>query len=162
LIFWATVCKTIRPKLSDRCPVVCPVYDIGVLWPNGWMDLADETLHTGICLGHIVLDGDPAPHGRGHSTPTSQIYGAGFACVRLICCPCLLWPNGWMDQNETWHRGRPRPWPHCIRWGPSSPSRKGAQPPIFGPCLLWPNGRLSQLLLSTCFPFQALSKFTNT
>jgi len=23
--------------LSDRCPV-CPVGDVGVLWPNGWMD----------------------------------------------------------------------------------------------------------------------------
>jgi len=46
---------------------------------------------------------------------------------------------GWI--NETWHGGRPRPWPHCVRWGPSSPSPIGAQPrPIFGPCLLWPNG----------------------
>ena len=40
--FWATVCKTVGPMLSDRClsvcPVcpVCPVYDVGVLWPNGW------------------------------------------------------------------------------------------------------------------------------
>ena len=24
--------------------------------------------------------------------------------------------------------GRPRPRPHCVRWGPSSPSPKGAQP----------------------------------
>jgi len=24
-----------------------------------------------------------------------------------------------MDQHETWHGGRPRPWPHCVRWGPS-------------------------------------------
>ena len=21
-----------------------------------------------------------------------------------------------------WHAGRTRPWPHCVRWGPSSPS----------------------------------------
>jgi len=36
--FWATVCKTVRPMLSDRCPVcpVRPVCDIGVLWPNSW------------------------------------------------------------------------------------------------------------------------------
>jgi len=54
--------------------------------------------------------------------------------------PCLLWPNGWMDQDETWQGGRPRPWPHCVRWGSSSPSPKGAQPPFFDPCLLWPNG----------------------
>jgi len=34
-----------------------------------------------------------------------------------------LWPNGWMDQDETWHRARPWPRPHCVRWGPSSPQR---------------------------------------
>ena len=22
---------------------------------------------------------------------------------------CLLWPNGWMDQDVTWYGGRPRP-----------------------------------------------------
>ena len=46
-----------------------------------------------------------------------------------VCDVGVLWPNGWMDQDETWHAGRPRPWPHCFRWGPSSPSPKGAQPP---------------------------------
>jgi len=60
-IFWATVCKTVRPMLSDRCLSVslsvCPVCNVGVLWPSGWM-----------------------------------------------------------DQNETWHADRPRPWPHCVRW----------------------------------------------
>jgi len=43
---------------------------------------------------------------------------------------CALWPNGWMDQDETWLAGRPRPWPHCVRWGPISPSPKGHSPPI--------------------------------
>ena len=43
----------------------------------------------------------------------------------------MLWPNGWTDQDETWHAGRPRHWPHCVRWGPSSPSPKGVQPPQF-------------------------------
>ena len=33
--FWTTVCKTVHHVLSDRCPPVC---DVGVLWPNGWMD----------------------------------------------------------------------------------------------------------------------------
>jgi len=51
---------------------------------------------------------------------------------------CLLWPNGWMDQDGTWYEGRPRPRLHCVTWGLS--------PPIFGPRLLWPNGRSSQLL----------------
>ena len=30
-----------------------------------------------------------------------------------------------MDQDETWQAGRPRPWPHCVRWRPSSPSKRG-------------------------------------
>jgi len=76
--FWATVCKTVSPVLSDRCPV-CPV-------PS-------------------------------------------------VCDVGALWPNGWMDQDETWHAGRPWPWPHCVRRGPTSPSPKGAQPPIVGPYL---------------------------
>ena len=136
---WATVCKTVRPMLSDRCPIlscpVCPVCNVGALWPSGWT-----------------------------------------------------------DQDDTWHAGRPRPWPHCVRWRPSSPSPKEAQPfpqvsdhiccgqmaawikmplgmkiglspgdfvldgdlalpspkgdrppfPVFGPSLLWPNGCMHQ------------------
>jgi len=66
-------------------------------------------MEVGLSQGHIVLDGDPAPppQKRGHSPPT---FG-----------PCLLWPNGWMYQNATWlgGTGRPRPRPHCARWGPS-------------------------------------------
>jgi len=33
-----------------------------------------------------------------------------------------------MDQHETWHGGRPRPWPHCVRWGPSSLAPMGHSP----------------------------------
>jgi len=53
-----------------------------------------------------------------------------------------------MDQPETWHAGRPRPWPHCVRWGPSFSPKRGHSPPHkkkkFGPCLLWPNGLMDQ------------------
>jgi len=56
--FWATVCKTVRPMLLDRCLSLCPVCDVGVLWPNGWMD-QHATRYKGrpIRPGHIVLDG---------------------------------------------------------------------------------------------------------
>ena len=91
--FWATVCKTVRPMLSDRC-LSCPV------------------LSCLFCLS--------------------------------VCDIRAMWPNGWMDQDETWQAGRPRPWPHCVRQGPSSRSPKGAQPPIFGPYLLQPNGWMDQ------------------
>ena len=36
--FWATVCKTVHRMLSDRCLSILSVCNVGVLWPNGWMD----------------------------------------------------------------------------------------------------------------------------
>ena len=54
--------------------------------------------------------------------------------------PCLLRPNGWVDQNATWYGGRPRPRRLCVM-GPRSFSPKGGgAPKNFRPCLLWPNG----------------------
>ena len=45
------------------------------------------------------------------------------------CNVGVLCPNGWMDQDETWHADRPRPWPHCVRWGLMQlPSPKGHSP----------------------------------
>ena len=59
-----------------------------------------------------------------------------------------IWPNGWMDQDATWHEGRRQLRRLCVRWGPSPLPKKeagpGAEPPIFGPCLLWPNGWMDQ------------------
>ena len=72
-LFGPTVCKTVRPMLSDRCPVLS------------------------VCLS--------------------------------VCDVGVLWPNGWMDQNETWHGGRPWPRPHWVRWGPSPPPKGAQQPP---------------------------------
>ena len=50
-----------------------------------------------------------------------------FLCVLSVCDAGVLWSNGWMDQDETWHAGSPRPRQHCFRWGPSSP-QKGLSP----------------------------------
>ena len=33
-----------------------------------------------------------------------------------------------MDQDETWCAVRPQLRPHCVSWGPKSPSPKGVQP----------------------------------
>jgi len=65
--FWATVYKTVRPMLSDHCSV---------------------------CM-----------------------FGLS------VCNVGVLWPNGWMDQDETCYRGRPLSRSHCVRWGPSPPLR---------------------------------------
>jgi len=44
----------------------------------------------GLGPGAIVLDGDPALA----SPKRAQL---------PIFGPCLLWPNGWMDQDVTWY-----------------------------------------------------------
>jgi len=41
------------------------------------------------------------------------------ACLSVCLSVCdvgVLWPNGWMYKDETWHAGRRRPWPHFVRW----------------------------------------------
>jgi len=80
---------------------------------------------------------------------TLTVFGRPFVkrfvlCYRAVVCPvlsvcpvcnvCVLRPNGWIDQDKTWHRDRPRPRPYCVRWNPAPP-RKGAQqpPPTFQP-----------------------------
>ena len=49
-----------------------------------------------------------------------------------VCDVGVLWSNGWINQNDTWHGRRPRPRPHCVRWGPSSPfpQERGHSPPF--------------------------------
>ena len=88
-------------------------------------------MEVGFSPGDFVLDGDRTPSPQRGGVPS--IFG-----------PCLLWPNGCMDQHATWYRGRPWPTRRCIRCRPSFPSPKGVQPPIFGLCLLWPNGWMDQ------------------
>jgi len=124
--FWATVCKTVRPMLSVRCPV-CPVLSVGdvrALWPNGWTD-QDETWHAGMPRPwpHCVRWGPSSPPLKGHSP---RIFG-----------PYLLRTNGCMHQDVTWYGARPRPRRLCVRWGPRSPlPKKGAEPPNFRPMFI--------------------------
>ena len=47
-----------------------------------------------------------------------------LSVCRSVCDVGVLWPNGWMDQDETWRGGRPRPRPHYVRWRPSFPPQK--------------------------------------
>jgi len=49
--------------------------------------------------------------------------------VLSVCDVGVLWPNGWKDQDATWYGGRPRPKPHCVRWGCSSPWKRHSTPP---------------------------------
>ena len=106
-------------------------------------------MQVGFGPGHIVLDGDPAPPSpKGHSPQfvahiccgpvagwkmplaTEVNLGPGDVVLDVVAAPpkrgtspvfgpCLLWPNGWMDEDVTWYGSRPQPRPHCTRRGPS-------------------------------------------
>jgi len=95
---------------------VCPVCDVGALWPNGWTD-QDETWHAGRPRPrpHCVLHEYPAPPHKKGTSPSQ------FSARVLL-------PNGWIDQDVIWYGGRPRPRRHCVRWRPSSPPEKGHAP----------------------------------
>ena len=71
-----------------------------------WIKMPLDT-EVGLGPGDFVLDGGPAPLPE-KGTESPQIFG-----------PCLLWPNGWMDQDGSWHGGRPQPRRLYVRWGPS-------------------------------------------
>ena len=88
-LFWRTVCKTVRPMLSDRCPAclsVCPVCNLGVLWPNGWMHQY-ETRHGGRprTRPHCVRWGPSSPQKR-HSPPfLAHVFcGQMAGCIREV------------------------------------------------------------------------------
>jgi len=73
-------------------------------------------MEVGLGPDHIVLDGDPAPPPHGHS-PT-------------IFRPCLLWPNGWLDQDGTGTEVGLGPDDIVLDGDPSPhPKRVGEQPP---------------------------------
>jgi len=52
-------------------------------------------------------------------------------CSRPLFGLCILWSNGWMDQDATRYGGRPWPMQHCVRWGPSLSQKGAQQPPTF-------------------------------
>jgi len=88
-------------------------------------------MEVGLSPGDFVLDGDPAPFPKG--AQPHPIFG-----------PCLMWPNGCMEQDATWYEGRPRR-NIVFDVDPTTP-RKKAHPPLpnFGQCLLWPNGWMDE------------------
>jgi len=85
--FWATVCKTVRPILLNRCLSVCPVLSVTMVYSGqtvGWikMPLSREA---GLGPGDIVLGGDPAPSPKGaHSAKRSPILFSSNAKHTLV------------------------------------------------------------------------------
>jgi len=65
--FWATVCKTVRPMLSDRCLSCLSVLSVlSVTFVHYGQTVGRIKTKLGMQVelgpGHTVLDGDPAPH----------------------------------------------------------------------------------------------------
>jgi len=94
----------------------------------GWIKIPLGT-EVGLSLSHVVLDGDPAP---------SQERNTAIPILANVYCGC--------GETAVWIK---MPFDTEVGIGPA---------PIFGPCLLWPNGCPSQLLLSTCYYEQLISK----
>ena len=153
--FGATVCKTVRPMLSDRCLSVLSVLsvltvcNVRALWPNGWTD-QDEAWQAGRPQPwpHCVRCEPSFPSSKGAQPP---IFG-----------PYLLRPNGCMDQDVTWYGGRPRSTRNCVRCGSSYPQKKGTPTPNqFLSHVYCGHGRPSQILLSSCIRITQVDRYIN-
>ena len=61
--FWATVCKTVRPMLSVRCPSCLSVLSVTLVYCGQTVGCTKVKLgmQVGLDPGHPVLDGDPPP-----------------------------------------------------------------------------------------------------
>ena len=91
-------------------------------------------------------------HVLGRLAKSTAVFGQPFVKWFTLCyqtvvlsCPVLspvcdvgvLWPNGWMDQDETWHAGRPCLSPHFVDPAPPPPKGHIPTPPIFRPYMLY-------------------------
>ena len=110
---WRPSSPRLPPKKGGTAPNFRPMSI--VVKTVGWIKMPFG-MELGLGPGYIVLDS---------FTPQQP----------PILDPCLFWPNGWMDQDGTWHGGGPWSRPHCARWGHQAvlPSKKGAEPPNFPP-----------------------------
>jgi len=123
-LFWATVCKTVRPMLSDHCLSVClSCLSVTLVCGGqtvGWIKMKLD-MQVGLGPGHTVLDGDPA------SPP--QKGGAAHQFSAHICC-------GQMAGRIKMPHGREvglSAGNFCVRWRLSSPSPKRGRAPNFWP-----------------------------
>ena len=89
--------------------------------------------------------------GRPFLNGSPYAIGPLFVCLSCLYSdqPCLSVTLVHCGQTVRWIKmklGMQVVWPrtHCVKWGPSSSSSKGAQSPLFGPYLLWPKGCMDQ------------------
>ena len=134
----ATVCKTVRPMLPHRCHVclsVLSVRNVGVLWPNGWMDHAETSRGGRPRPRPHCVDGDPAPRPpTGHSPQFSAhvCCGQTARCIKMsLGMEVGLGPG------------------HIVLDGDPAPPPQRGTAPNFRSMFIVANGRTPQALLST-------------
>jgi len=135
LVLWATICKMVRPILSDRSLSVLCVMLVYCGQMVGWIKMPLH-MEVGLSPCDIVLDGDPAPPKKGTAAPhfLAHVY-------------CGQTP-GWIKMPLSTEVGL-GPGDIVLDRYPARP-RKGhcSPPPTFWPTLPW-HSCPSQLLLST-------------
>ena len=81
---------TVRSMLRDRCPVCLSVKLVDCGQTVGWIKMPHGT-EVGLSPGDIVLDGDSAPQGKGHSNThfSAHVY-CGQTVAHLSNCWALV------------------------------------------------------------------------
>ena len=129
--FWATVCKTVRPVLSDRyysylctCPLCLSATLVYCGQTAGWINIPVGT-EVGLCRDHIVLDGDPVPHQkkqRSQQPPTFRPKSllakrSPFSELQLVRSCCTA--HGRVSSGMPGHVISPKNYP--FTWGDVDP-----------------------------------------
>ena len=128
IIYRATVCKTVRSMLSDRCPVClsycqsvlsCPVLSVTLVYCGQTVRRVKMKLgmQVGLVPGHIVLDGNPAPSPlKEHSPPQ---FSAHICCGQMAeCIKMSLGMEVGLGQGD-----------FVLDWYPAPLPKKGAERP---------------------------------
>jgi len=92
----------------------------------------------GLGPGDILSDGVPTPPPKKKWVQQPPLFGQ-----------CVLWLNGWMDQDATWYAGRPRPRPHCFRWDPVLPNKRSTAAPLLAHVYCGQTARRIKISLGT-------------
>ena len=124
------------PAPSPQKGAGAPIFSPRLLWPNGCMDQDATGYEVGLSPGDCDRWGLRYPRKKAHPPPSNFL------------------PMAIVDEDATSYRSRPRPRPHCIRQGPSSP-RKGTAAPSYRPMSTVATVRPYQLLLSSCTRLEA-------
>ena len=116
--YWESCC--LRAPTAETRPYRCHIWWVNkktsIRWQDSVPPISTRVQTNEMPFLNFLLVG----------RPFVKQFALCYQTVRClsVCDVGALSPNGWMDQDETWHVGRPRPWPHCVGWGPSTPPPK--------------------------------------